>query len=411
MKEREQVLLGGSTEIVPVKFTLTPAEAGRRTYRLEVKPPAEDRNTADNAQEVDIEIVDRKTKILLFASGPTREYIFLRNQLRRDSEMVVDVVLQSGQKGISQDANEILETFPTSAQELFEYDAIVAFDPDWLALDEQQVELLERWVGEKAGGLIVIAGPVEMDRWVNETRMAKIRGLYPVEFTRRLTLMEEGRFGSETVWPLQFTREGLEAEFLWLGDNASASEQAWASFPGVYGYYGVHGAKPGATVYARYSDPESASGGQLPVYMAGHFYGSGRVFYLGSGEMWRMRAVNESYFEELYTKLVRHVSQGRLLVGSSRGMLLVDRDRYVLGGTVLVRAQLSDSQFEPLGESKVPLAVVQPDGTIDTLPLAGRSKQAARGCSPASSARSRKEPIGSIWRSPKATNNWSGGFK
>jgi hypothetical protein len=365
----EQVLLGGNTEAIPVKFTLTPTDTGRRTYRLEVKPPSEDRDTADNMQEVDVEVVDRKTKVLLLASGPTREYIFLRNQLRRDSEMMVDVVLQSGQKGISQDANEILEAFPNDAQKLFQYDAIVAFDPDWLALDDDQVELLERWVAEKAGGLIVIAGPVEMDRWINETRMARIRGLYPVEFTRRLTLMEEGRFGSETVWPLEFTREGIEAEFLWLADNASASAQAWASFPGVYGYYGVHGAKPGATVFARYSDPESASGGQLPVYMAGHFYGSGRVFYLGSGEMWRLRAVNEAYFEQLYTKLVRHVSQGRLLVGSSRGMLLVDRDRYLLGGTVLLRAQLSDSQFEPLDIPQVPLAIVQPDGTLETLQL------------------------------------------
>jgi len=208
-----------------------------------------------------------------------------------------------------------------------------------------------------------------MDRWVSEPRMARIRGLYPVEFSRRLTLMDEGRFGSETAWPLNFTREGLEAEFLWLADNASASEQDWASFRGVYGYYGVHGAKPGATVYARYSDPESASAGQLPVYMASHFYGSGRVFYLGSGEMWRLRAVNESYFEQFYTKLLRHVSQGRLLVGSSRGMLLVDRDRYLLGGTVLVRAQLSDSHFEPLDAPQVPLAIVRPDGTLETLQL------------------------------------------
>ena len=86
--------------------------------------------------------------------------------------------------------------------------------------------------------------------------------------------------------------------------------------------------------------------------MAGHFYGSGRVFYLGSGEMWRLRAINESYFEQFYTKLVRHVSQGRLLVGSSRGMLLVDRDRYLLGGTVLVRRNCptrNSSRWTPLG--------------------------------------------------------------
>ncbi|HTU27249.1 MAG TPA: VWA domain-containing protein, partial [Pirellulales bacterium] len=365
----EQIILGGNTETIPVKFTLTPAEAGRRTYRLEVKPPAEDRSAADNVQEVDVEIVDRKTKVLLFASGPTREYIFLRNQLRRDQEMVVDVLLQSGQKGISQDSHEILAAFPSDAKDLFEYDAIVAFDPDWLALDDSQVELLERWVAEKAGGLIVIAGPVEMDRWVNEPRMARVRGLYPVEFSHRLTLMEEGRFGSETAWPLEFTREGAEAEFLWLADNAAASAADWASFAGVYGYYGVHGAKPGAAVYARYSDPESASGGQLPVYLAGHFYGSGRVFYLGSGEMWRLRAQSDAFFEQFYTKVLRHVSQGRLLVGSSRGMLLVDRDRYQLGGTVLVRAQLSDSRFEPLEAAQVPLAIVAPNGTLQTLQL------------------------------------------
>ena len=82
--------------------------------------------------------------------------------------------------------------------------------------------------------------------------------------------------------------------------------------------------------------------------MAGQFYGAGRVFYLGSGEMWRLRALDDRYFEQFYTKLIRHVSQGRLLLGSSRGMLLVDRDRYLLGNTVVVRGQLSDAQFEPL---------------------------------------------------------------
>jgi hypothetical protein len=48
---------------------------------------------------------------------------------------------------------------------------------------------------------------------------------------------------------------------------------------------------------------------------------------------------------------------------------LVDRDRYLLGGTILVRAQLSDSHFEPLDLKQVPLAIVQPDGTLETLQL------------------------------------------
>jgi hypothetical protein len=371
----QRITLGGSGEVVPVKFDITPDERGRRVFSLRVKAPPEDSNANDNLQEVDVEIIDRKTKVLLVASGPSREYIFLRNLLKRDKEVSVDVWLQSATEGAAQDADVVLKEFPSTPPEMFAYDCVVAFDPNWKELNENQVELLERWVAEKAGGLVVLAGPVEMDRWVQDPKLAKVRGLYPVEFNRRMTLFEEGRFSSSTPWPIEFTREGLDAEFLWLEDTASGSEQVWSEFPGVYGYYGVRGAKPGAAVYGRYSDPEAGTGGERPVYMAGHFYGAGRVFYLGSGEMWRLRALDERYFEQVYTKLVRHVSQGRLLLGSSRGMLLVDRDRYLLGNTVVVRAQLSNPQYEPLELPGVPLQVVRPDGSTETLQL---SPDAAR---------------------------------
>jgi len=365
----QRITLGGRGEVVPVKFDITPGEKGRRMYRLRVKAPPEDTNAGDDQQEVDVEIVDRKTRVLLVASGPTREYVFLRNLLHRDKETDLDVWLQSAADGISQDADKILTSLPSTPQELFEYDAIVAFDPDWTKLDQQQIDLLERWVAEKAGGLIVVAGPVEMDRWVGDAKFAKLRGLYPVEFNRRLSLTEEGRFGSTAAWPLDFTRDGLEAEFLWLADSAPTSQQHWSDFPGVYGYYGVRGAKPGATIYARYSDPESGSTTERPVYLAGQFYGAGRVFYLGSGEMWRLRALEDAYFEQFYTKLIRHVSQGRLLLGSSRGMLLVDRDRYLLGNTVVVRAQLTNAQFDPIEAPSVVVQVVRPDSTSEALTL------------------------------------------
>jgi hypothetical protein len=105
------------------------------------------------------------------------------------------------------------------------------------------------------------------------------------------------------------------------------------------------------------------------VYFAGQFYGSGSVFYMGSGEMWRLRTVDEAYFEQFYTKLIRHVSQGRLLRGSSRGMLLVGQDRYMLGNTVEVRTQLTGARLEPLAVPSVNLHVIQPDGAAQTVVL------------------------------------------
>src|SRR6185503_14767427 len=145
------------------------------------------------------------------------------------------------------------------------------------------------------------------------------------------------------------------------------SQRARDEFGGVYGYYAVKDPKPGARVYARFSDPDTAIDNTLPIYMAGHFYGSGRVFFQASGEMWRIRELDEKYFETYYTKLIRWASEGRLLRDSSRGVLLVDKDRCALGDQVAVRAILQDAQHRPLVNEQVQAMLVQPDST--RLPL------------------------------------------
>jgi hypothetical protein len=198
---------------------------------------------------------------------------------------------------------------------------------------------------------------------------SKLLDLYPVTFEQRLTLLDDGHFRGDTAWPLEFDRAGRDARFLWLGNSSEESDAAWASFPGVYGYYAIKGEKPGATVYARVADPESGLGDKHPVYIAGQFYGAGQVLYIGSGEFWRLRAIDTTYFEMLYTKLIRHVSQGRLLRGSSRGALLVDRDRYELGETVVLRARLSDARHDPLTQDTVVAQVMRPDNTADAVKL------------------------------------------
>jgi hypothetical protein len=365
----EQVIAGDDGGIVGVSFDIEPDAAGTFIYQLRLAAPPDDSNPRDNQREAEVDVVERTTRVLLFASGPMRDYQYLRNQLYRDRTMTVDILLQTAQPGISQEANEILDQFPATPEELYRYDCIVAFDPDWTELDADQVELLEKWVSEEAGGVIAVAGPIQTSQWIRSTEHAKLRDLYPVVFQDRLTLLDDGHYGGETPWPLEFDRAGREAKFLWLEKSAEESELAWESFAGVYGYYAVKGAKPGATVYARFSDPEAGLSSQRPVYFANHFYGAGQVFYIGSGELWRLRRVDPAYFEVLYTKLIRHVSQGRVLRGSSRGALLVERDRYELGETVVLRARLADAQHKPLTIESVTAQVLQPNGTTEPVKL------------------------------------------
>lgn len=350
---QEQVTLEADGETVPVEFDIEPAAIGRLELEARIVAPPDDQYGDDNRRSAEIDVVETSTKVLLIASGATRDYRFLRNQLKRDRHANVDVWLQMSPPGISQDADKVLEAFPSTKEELFDYDVIVAFDPDWTQLDAQQVDLLEQWVAEEAGGLIVVAGPVHTASWVQSPEHGKIRALYPVEFQQRMTLLDDGLYGSPTPWPIEFTREGMEADFLWLGDTPEESRDRWSRFPGVFGCYAVKGPKPGAQVYGRYSDPEAGISVERPVYFADQFYGAGRVFYMGSGELWRLRTLDPGYYERLYTQLVRHVSQGRLLRGSSVGRLLVERDRYFVGDTVVIRAQLSTPSREPLAVPRV----------------------------------------------------------
>jgi len=366
----QTVTVGEGEGPAVAEFSLVPQDLGRLELSARVAAIDDDQYPADDVRSAELEVVDSDLRTLLVAGAATRDYCFLRDQLRRDPHISVDVWLQTSPPGISQDADAILDEFPASREALFAYDAVVAFDPDWTLLSEQQQALLEEWVADEAGGLIAVAGPVNTGVWASNASCGRIRSLYPVEFQRRLTLLDDGQYGSTVAWPVDLTREGQEAEFLWIADTPAESRARWAEFPGVFGCYAVKGTKPGAVVYGRFSDPDAGLAVDPPAYLVEQFFGAGRVFYLGGGELWRLRGLDPGIFERLTTQLIRHVSQGRLLRGSSRGRLLVERDRYQVGELAIVRAQLTTPRREPYVAAKAVLRVTGPGGAADNVDLA-----------------------------------------
>jgi len=368
-----------------IRFELKPETIGRRKVAVRLQVPSGDQNQADDSREATYEVVGRKLRVLTIAGGPTREYQFVRNLLYRDESIEVDTWLQTGQPGMSQDADQLLTEFPATVDELFEYDAIIAFDPDWLSIPTERLQLMERWLGEQAGGLILIGGPIYMPQWTRlrtDPRVSILAGMFPVELATRSPLLSGGREGGDTAYTFEFTPEARRAEFLFVAEDPQASFDAWKEFGGVYDYVGVKDAKPGSKVYAYFSDPTTKVGDALPVYLASQFYGAGRTYFQGSGEMWRLRGVSDSYFDSYYMKLVRWVSEGRLLRDSNRGVLLVDNSRVGVGDTITVRAVLSDEQFEPLRVASVDTNLLKPDGSIEVVkltPVPGETREGTYG--------------------------------
>jgi len=384
IEEETNIRLLGDGQPSKVEFAVSRDSLGKRRYEIRVESFDEDLDERDNKMATVVEVIQQQTNVLLMAGGPTREFRFLRNQLYRDKDIHLHVWLQSAESGADQESDVLLHAFANSREEVYDYDCIVAIDPDWRMMSADQVKLLERWVAEQAGGLITIAGPVNTPQWTRQPRgddsIDTVRKLYPVSFySQGSSVLKLGRFGGASAFPLEFTRQGRSAEFVWIGDSAGESQETWAKFDGVFGYYAVNDAKSGAEILAYFADPETAIDDQLPIYLASQFYGAGRVFFQASGEMWRVRRLDVDYFEQYYTKLIRWASQGRLARDSTRGVLLTDRERCWMGDTIEVQAILKNAQDQPLDYPQVEAHLITPGKLTQSVLLRSNPNAATPG--------------------------------
>ena len=347
---------------VEVKFELNPDTAGRFEFLVRAVSPSgiTELSDDDNHRRRLVNVTERKLKVLLLAGGPMRDYRFVRNMLFRHPGVEVDVLLQTADPGdaISQDADRVLQEFPAARDELFAYDVIVGFDPDWQAIPDTRREMLVEWIEKQAGGLLAVAGDVFTPELADAAiPLDDIRTLYPV-ILEPLPLETNLTRNADQAWPVEFSDDGLDAALLHLSDDTVDPMEAWGECGGVFRCFPTTGPKDGALVFARFSDPSS----DRPVLMASQFYGSGRVLYVGSPELWRLRALEEELFDRFWSKAIRELGQARLKRGTNRGTLLLDRTEYLLGQTITLRAHLLDPQFQDLAEETVPIELFGPDG-------------------------------------------------
>lgn len=351
-----------------VDFELEETDPGKYRYVAKLLPLVGEVELADNERMLDVEVVDRVTRVLMLASGPTRDYRFLRNQLQRDKAFSLDVYLQSISGAAQQNAKEVLEVFPSDTKELGAYDVIIAFDPDWTQLPTGSDALLEQCVNQRGTGLIIVPGPVHTDRWLNRRPDSRLQTLLPVMLQSDLFAMVERTPFAEKAQTVRLTKAGQNADFLMLRTSTADSSvegggyQFWQAKPLLYSCREVAGLKPAAIVYAKLGESEDQ------ILMAEQFYGAGRSFYLGSTEFWRLRKESPFLFEGFFTKLIQHVAQGRLAAGDATGRLLFEQARYDLGESIQLRLLISNERdIATTDQEAKNVRLVKPSGDVETL--------------------------------------------
>ncbi|MGH7161997.1 MAG: hypothetical protein ACREID_00830 [Planctomycetota bacterium] len=351
-------------ESVDVPFRCRFDRPGTYDLKIGVPPLPGEVVLGDNHQRHVVRVVRLKMRVLLVADRPSYDYRFLQEALFRAEETIsANSLLLSAEADWPQQASRgepILSSFPSEKSELAPFDVVILMDvdprnprfaPGGEAGRERVLDLIEGWVAS-GGGLVLEAG---RDGNIPERyRNTKMMALLPVvpgntsrlmraaeetlDRDKRYRLTDAGR--SHPI--LRILKNPAQAAEFWDGDGY-ATEFRW--------YVPVERAKSGAAALAVLRTPPGAPPEEATPLIAIQEYGAGKVLWLGTDDLWRMRRYVENlYYWPFWSGVVRHLATYRLLGGNKRIKIFLDRHdgRYRFGETVGVEAKFLDEDFEPV---------------------------------------------------------------
>jgi hypothetical protein len=377
------------------------------TWEFTAKVPRHPREAFPKAEHVSdpptqVLVQKKPLRVLLFSSGPSRDYQLVRTILFRESlekRVELSVLLQTGiEDHVEQDVEKerMLTRFPDRLAEdpaekymsLSEYDVIVAMDPDWTQLDESQARLLKDWVGNNAGGVIFVAGPVHtfnVARPAGLDQLKHLQTLYPVVLSDSRLPTLALNHDPTRPYALNFTGAAKLFDFLKLDEEGESPIAGWNEFfwgdagptegqdaqpvRGFHNFYPVERIKPDSTVIATFAGPPATrinNGADEMPYLVSMRFGGGKTLFVGSSETWRLRHKSSAYHERFWIKMTRWASSG---VTPQKRYVRFLLARSVSAGTIPVEAQLKGKDLMPLPRDSRPTLTVRKVGDESGKPL------------------------------------------
>ncbi|HMF20472.1 MAG TPA: hypothetical protein VKE98_24900, partial [Gemmataceae bacterium] len=242
---------------------------------------------------------------------------------------------------------------------------------------------LKEWVGTHAGGIVFVAGPVHTFHLSRPAGLdlTSLATIYPVVLKdSRLHSAGIGHDASRPYY-LNFTPAAKNFPFLKLDEQGLYPTSGWKEFfwrdekaepgkdaipkRGFYNYYPVEKVKPGSTVVATFAGPPSSrinDGKDEQPYLVSMRYGSGKTFYMGSMEMWRLRPFKEAFHERFWIKLARYVSAGTSMKKKYGDFAM---SRFYPTGTINFEVQVKGSNLQPLPQDADPTVLVKRPADFD----------------------------------------------
>ena len=396
-----------------VRFQFAPETPGISDYRLRVSVSGqggssngeargalvEEATLANNERPVVVDRARGPHRILYVSGRPNWEFKFLRRALQEDDEIdLVGLIRIARQEpkftfrsrrdssnplfsGFddstaedaeqydepvltrigTNDANELRSGFPSTAEELFAWQAIVLDDVEAAFFTQDQLSLMERFVSQRGGGLMMLGGQESfLEGNYHRTPLDRLLPVY---------LDRSPAFQDDTGYRLALTREGWLQPWVRLEPTEIEEQNRIESMPGFLTLNPVSSVKPGASVL---SEVVSGEGNRMPALVAQRF-GRGRTLALMIGDFWQWQ-LNSNRDNDLYKAWRQTI---RWLVADVPRRVEVKLDESIAkGGTLPVQIQIVDPDYQPATNARVKAEVTRPDGEKTEIPVRPSDSQA-----------------------------------
>ncbi len=359
-----------------VLFNYRPRQVGARVLQVTAAPLTGEVSRQNNAREARVRVVEKQLKVLYLEGSPRWEYRYLKNAILRDPTIRLACLLLDSEPSGGGEGNLKIAGFPGDRKPLFEYDIVVLGDVPRASLPDAQLALLRAFVEERGGSLIVIAGEAHMP-W--EYVGSPLEAILPAVLLSAAAAPrgDGGGWGRTADEPfgLKLTEAGRRHPMLQLEADPSANARRWVGLPGSFWIGLIQRPKPGAAVLVEATGGGAGSSASLPLVMT-QTVGEGTTFLSLVDSTWRWRyRLGDTYFYRYWGQVLRTMTPHELPGENRLVKINADRERYLAGERVVLRARALTPTFHPLRVEALTASVVRDDGTrtvVRLSPLADR---------------------------------------
>ena len=354
---------------------LTPERQGNLIYSLSVSLQEDELVSENNQRMFLVHNTHQQSDILYVEGHPRHEYKFIQRAIKGDKALRLVTYLQTGphkflRQGIKS-PEELEMGYPSSVQELFEYEAIIFGDISRAFFTAEQLDMTKEFVSKRGGGFLMLGGTTGFEEKFIETPIAEILPVIQIRQQFLPANLQGPELTSDALvdrptrekFILRLTPEGEESPIMRLGLEME-NRQLWQKMPQLQGVNVTERAKSGATVLAVHPDL-SFKDIPLPVIVQER-YGRGRTMAIMTASTWRWQMLqphDDLSHERFWRQLVRWLTKD----SPPRLQITLNRDSFSLGERVEVQVQVSDKSYSPVDDATVWLKIKNPEGTIEDL--------------------------------------------